>query len=404
MQTVSLRDLRHDPLRTLFYLHIQPPAFDFIRAGLAQFWPTLSDQAALRQVDRSLYILGAILLGLLVSVAFRWLAAQCGIPVAVAGSFLLMLHPAAIFFASYLDSTMLSAFLILCAFHLLWRLKNGGHVSMWLFGAVTLALFFTRSIFQWPFMLLFAVCLMLFGVPRSRWIIFLVLTTLISGLYLAKQYRLFAILSTSSFTGVNLANSIGAGIGSAKYAAYLNETGHLTRATAAMPSVLTSKTKLADQPNFNHIDYLYLNQTLLNRYAKQLLGSSVEELADNYLENAAIYFRPSSTYSSHHVIVDRLPWRMAYDAIFSAPALPVLLLLAFTVWCARVFRAQSFTRGLGLLLPGLLVFMLSIVSDKGENMRFKFFLEPVMLIFLVGQFHACARLGLSRLAEAQRAA
>jgi hypothetical protein len=399
MQTVSLRDLRNDPLRTLLYIHIQPPAFDAVRAGLAQFWPTDSDQAALRHVDRSLYLLGGIMLGLLVALAFLWLSAQCGIAVAVVGSLLLMLHPATIFFASYLDSTLLSTVLVFFAYYLLWRLKNRRHVSMLLFGAVTLALFFTRSIFQWPAIALLAACLALFGVPRSRWISYLVVTGLISGLFLAKQNHFFGLLSTSSFAGVSLANSIGRGMGSANYAAFLSEPGQPTRATPSMPSVLTSKTKIDNQPNYNHIDYLSLNQMLLERYRKELLGSSVDRLAGNYLENAAIYFRPSSSYSSGHIIVEHLRWRSIYDRLFSAPVLPILLLVALVAWCARVLRARSFIRSLGLLIPALFVFIVSIASDKGENMRFKFFLEPVMLIFLVSQCHALTRLGLGKLAE-----
>jgi len=38
MQTVSIEDLRDEPLRTLWYLHIQPPAYDAIRALIAHFY------------------------------------------------------------------------------------------------------------------------------------------------------------------------------------------------------------------------------------------------------------------------------------------------------------------------------------------------------------------------------
>jgi hypothetical protein len=35
---------------------------------------------------------------------------------------------------------------------------------------------------------------------------------------------------------------------------------------------------------------------------------------------------------------------------------------------------------------------LCIFFDKGENMRFKFWLEPIMVVFLVSQFHTVAGL------------
>jgi hypothetical protein len=391
MQTVSLRDLRRNPLQTLAHIHIQPPAFDAIRAALAQFWPDLSDADALIRVDSSIYFLWALVLGLIVALAYRWLAAQCGTIPALVGSLLILMHPASIFFATYLDSTVLSAFLVLGTYYLLWKLKNGQQVHILWFSLVTLALFFTRSIFQLPAFVLFAASLHLIGVPKRQLVTYSVVVGIISGLYVAKQHQQFSLPSTSSFTGVNLANSIDVGMGSARYAAYLDDPAHPSMMTPSMPDVLIKKTKIAGQPNFNHIDYLYLNNQLLARYVKDVRSMSLANLAEEYLENATIYFKPSSTYSSHHVIVDRLPWTGPYNRLFSAPVLLYLILLGFVVWLVRTIRNHSLKKGLGILLPGLYVLIVSIVSDKGENMRFKFFLEQVMLIFLVSQFSVLAR-------------
>ncbi len=124
MQTVPLGDLRRDPLQSLANIHIQPPAFDAIRAALVHFFPTLGDLAALQRVDLALYALGAIVLGLMVALVYVWLATQAGTVAGVLGALLVLLHPASILFASFLDSTMLSAFLFLCCYYLLWRIKN----------------------------------------------------------------------------------------------------------------------------------------------------------------------------------------------------------------------------------------------------------------------------------------
>ena len=62
-----------------------------------------------------------------------------------------------------------------------------------------------------------------------------------------------------------------------------------------------------------------------------------------------------------------------------------MLFLALASWVLRTFRAQAPSVGLGILLPGLFVALVSIVADKGENMRFKFFVEPVLIVFLVSQ-------------------
>ena len=64
MQAVSIEDLRDEPLRTLWYLHIQPPAYDAIRALLAYVWRSDDSMTMLWQVDRTLYFLWALLFNL----------------------------------------------------------------------------------------------------------------------------------------------------------------------------------------------------------------------------------------------------------------------------------------------------------------------------------------------------
>ena len=57
--------------------------------------------------------------------------------------------------------------------------------------------------------------------------------------------------------------------------------------------------------------------------------------------------------------------------------------------------------GLALALPVAYVFAVSVLFEGGENMRFKFFLEPALFVFLAAQAAALAaalqrRLGLRR--------
>lgn len=390
MQTVSLKYLREEPVRTLLSIHIQPPAFDAVRAVLALPFRHLSQEEAVRQVDHALYTLGAVVLAMLVALVFRWLA-EYSLAVAGVGTLLVLLHPASIFFATFLDSTLLSSFLVAATYLSLWRIKTGRATSSVGLSLLVLALFFTRSIFQWPAVLMFALCLYLVGArPRMLWT-FLISTSLIMGLYLAKQAHQFGLLSTTSFSGISLANSIGVGLGTATYETYFEQVGVGTSVDPSLPGVLSSRTKINGEPNFNNIAYLELNRLLLARYAEALRHSSFERLAASYLENALIYFMPTSTYSDH-VIVDNLPWTNLYDAAFSAPVLPILLLLSFIIWAARAAKLRTIRKGIGVLLPALFIMAVCIVSDKGENMRFKFWLEPIMVVFLVSQFHAGARL------------
>lgn len=389
MQTVSLRFLREAPVRTLLSIHIQPPAFDAIRAALALPLRDLSDEAALRRVDGALYSIGAVLVAMLAAVTFRWLA-EYGLAAAVLGAILVLLHPASMFFATFLDSTLLSSLLVSAAYFSLWRLKNGRDTSITALSLLVLGLFFTRSIFQWPALLMFASCLYFLGVGQHSLRTFLVTTCLISGLYLAKQAAQFGLFSTTSFSGISLANSIGAGLGTETYTTYLDRDELTTIDDPSLPAVLTSKTKINGEPNFNNLAYLELNRQLLARYENTLRNASFNRLAGSYLENALIYFMPTSTYSGH-VIVDHLPWTAIYNAVFSAPVLPILLLAAFLAWAVRAVTSRSMRKSIGMMLPALYILAVCIFSDKGENMRFKFWLEPIMVVFIVSQLHAVAQ-------------
>jgi hypothetical protein len=397
MQTVSIRDLRLQPLPTLLNIHIQPPAFDLIRAALAWLSPARDMSVLLKQVDYALYVLWAALFGLLGVLIFLWLSKQTGTLIAFAAALVFLLHPASIFYATYLDTTLLSALLILLSYYLLWKIKNGYHASILWLAVVTLMLFFTRSIFQLPYMLLVGACLFLLRVPRKGIIAFLVITGVLSGLYTAKQWLQFRTISTSSMAGVNLANSVGVGMGTANYAAYVSDPRNIKITDARLPDVLLATTKLSGQPNFNNINYLALNQSLVRRFEKQLLSAPRADLARSYAQNLDIYFKPSSSYSSGHAIVDRLPWTNAYNSVFSAPVLPILLIMGLAAWVTRIVRQPGYSRGVALLLPGLFVFSASVLLDKGENMRFKFFLEPVMYVFMISQFYFLAHAGWIRL-------
>ena len=153
---------------------------------------------------------------------------------------------------------------------------------------------------------------------------------------------------------------------------------------------LPFRVKINGATNFNHIAYLALNHRLFDEYLLNLKSSSVNQLALSYLENLWIYFFPSSRYTEH-AIVDRLPWRSAFDRIFSFPILPGLLFIFGMRWLVEELKKQNYAELLALFTPGLFIFLISVLFEKGENMRFKFFLEPVFFVFLVSQIFKISR-------------
>ena len=269
-------------------------------------------------------------------------------------------------------------------FFSLWRLKRNP-ASILAITVSSILLFFFRSIFQLPFILLVGVSLYLLKLPWRKLALFIIISGGICGLYIARQYQQFGLITTSSFNGINLVRSVGITTYSRPYT--INLAGELP---PSLPEVLTQKTKVDGSVNYNNLHYLDFNRQLTNEYKDYLLKTPVQTLLRSYLLNLQLYFIPSSfpsTFNTIHVISERLPWRSVYDAIFSAPVLNILLSLAAVIWFAKAFKEKSYNYRLALLLPALYIFSVSIFFEQGENNRFKFFLEPVFYIFIVSQFY-----------------
>jgi hypothetical protein len=115
MQTVSLEDLRTEPLVTLWSIHIQPPALDAIRAILARLWPASDPPTAVEHVDRLLYQLWSVCYGILGALVFLWMHELTDAKAAAVTALVVMLHPATLFYATFLDGTFLSALLLSCS-------------------------------------------------------------------------------------------------------------------------------------------------------------------------------------------------------------------------------------------------------------------------------------------------
>ena len=155
MQTVSVGDLRLEPFKSLWYNHIQPPVFDAIRAGLAAFHPNANGEALMRRVDSGLYGLWMLVYAATAVLVFSWIRRVRGGASAAIACVVFLLAPGPIFYATFLDTTLLSSTLILWFFWTLWRFGRGEATPAALV-LVSLLLFFTRSVFQWPFLVVLA--------------------------------------------------------------------------------------------------------------------------------------------------------------------------------------------------------------------------------------------------------
>ena len=100
---------------------------------------------------------------------------------------------------------------------------------------------------------------------------------------------------------------------------------------------------------------------------------------------------PGSRHSAH-VLVDALPWRGVFDRLMSGVVLAGLLLGASSIWLAASRRdIRSVRAGVGLALPVLYFAAVSIAFERNENMRYKFFVEPVLIVLIGSQAAVVAR-------------
>jgi len=379
MQTVSVGDLRLEPFKSLLYNHIQPPVFDALRALLASFYPNANGEALMRRVDAGLYDLWMLVYALTAVLVFSWIRRLRGARSAAAGVAIFLLLPGPVFYATFLDSTLLSSTLILWFFWTLWRLGEGENVGRELV-LVSAVLFFTRSVFQWPFLVVLAASLWLMAVPRARALRVLVPIGAVMIAFLAKQYILFGLTTTSSF-------------GPDSFCKGLSEYCRGT-ATVDLPQttdrfnafVLRRAEKLNGEYNYNQEAFLKRSFSQMAEYKAFLRRLTPRRVMEILGINLDFYLRPTSRHSSH-VIVDRLGWRQPFEYLLSGWRFVALLVLASAAWIRNCLekdgkaRRAALLHGLGLALPALYVAAVTIVFESGENMRYRFFLEPTFYVF-----------------------
>jgi hypothetical protein len=378
MQTVSIEDLRDSPFETLNNIHIQPPGLDMLRAIFAQFWRSTDIQGVLRHVDESLYLVWTIIYGMCSVLIFTFLEEKTDFLFAFIAAVLFFFHPALIFYATHLDTTLLSSFLVLWMYFLLWKQRDI-NASVVPLACSAILLFFFRSLFQLPFIFVLAASLFFLKISFKKIALFMAITLTVCGLYVFKQKLQFNLAGTSSFTGINLVRSVGIKDYEFPYAIDLQN-----EALARLPNVLTRAQKISGEINYNHVNYLEFNRLLTNEYKKYILETPVRKLIRSYKRNLTIYFNPSSKYTDH-VIVDRLFWRDSLDVVFSAPVMPVWLGIAGVFYMLQRIENRNINEAVAFLLPTLYIFSTSVLFEKGENNRFKFFLEPMFYVFVLSQ-------------------
>jgi hypothetical protein len=419
--------LRHDLLRSCFYLHSQPPLFNLFVGAMLQAFPGFESQAL-----QFVYLLGSFVL--CTSVLLLQMRLGVSRSVAFVVALLFMVSPSCVLYENLLFYTLPTALMLALSAVLLHEvIRRASTWSIACFLGCVLTLAMMRSVFHVLYVIvvvggLAAVCRR----GRKRIIILSLLPVLLLVGLSAKNLILFGGFESSSWMGMNLWGTTGRNL-SADVRDRLVADGRLSEVSlvprfsplrsysaeytdiesfesvAALRDVTTS----TGRNNFNHVAYVgishqYLKDALyvvshhpralcvgVSRAWFQYFKSSSEDasLGANWCKLAAVgtlYDRlfygklPCDLSSVRGLpIYDR--GRRHHVFAFLLLALPLLVLYAL-----RLSRSHA-GRGLDGGQRALIVYLcfnivyVAVVGnlfEMGENNRFRFVTDPMHLVLL----------------------
>jgi len=393
MQTVPIKQLKEYPILSLWYLHIQPPMYDGIRTLIAQFIDYQKTSVLLEKVDETLYILFAFFYSVISIIIYSWISNLTNPKFGLLAALFWIPHPAHIFYATLLDSTLLSSFGFTWFLYEIWRLGNNSNISFLRLSLSLLFIFFTRTIFQWYFIPVLLITLFLFRISVKR--IFyssITISIIIVFLFLTKQYVLFDTLSTTTFAGWHECGMI-----------WHNPTKDEIKQASLMLEFNYPAGAKKVGGGFNNENIYEINKIYSEVCKKYFFDNpliSLKNIRKNFLISIQEFFKPSSSYKPN-VIVDGLPWRVYYDYIFSGIIFKSLIFISLFIWFLNRIIIKKNKKDIfyyiGLIIPLIYVFL--IINIGAFNImnyprvwipaahRLKFIMEPVLYIFIFVQLY-----------------
>jgi hypothetical protein len=429
-QFLDVELLKNRLLESLFYLHSQPPLFNLFLGVVLKLFP---------QNTHIAFIVVYLALGLTLSVSVFILLLDFGVPrkTGLIVTLLFVIYPSAILYENWLFYTYpATTFLTLSAIFLIRFIKTRKTTYGVLFFTLLSFLVLIRASFHFLWFALYIALPFIYIKDLRKKILLTSLIPLIAVLFIyGKNYFIFGEFNTSSWLGMNLSrmttdtlaprgkirlfeNKAISKISTfspwsplEKYKPFIKNPGK-----TGIPA-LDDEYKSKGAPNLNNIAYIDISRqymkdsiSIIANYPKIYLGG----LKRSY---SLYFFRPSSEYfvfnqkenrkqirafeDLYYIIllgkvpeskINKLPPNMYVRFIFGNGLFLLLWIPTIAVYCLyllykgllRRFSDPAFE--LTIIFMFTTIFYLTLVGnlfEHGENNRFRFVIEPFMIIITV---------------------
>ncbi len=407
-QYLDVNSLTNNLLNSLWYQHSQPPLFNLLLGIILKCSGTqayFSIEILLMAVS---LINGILLLGIM-----RHITVHSRLPLVL--SLVYLLSPATILYENEIFYTSFLSMLLLTAVHFMINFATQPN-RLNAFGIFcTLSLVcLTKSLYHLLWLSLVAGIFIYFWKREIRQLVPAVMLSLvIVGGWYFKNQLIFSSFSASSWTGMNFSRIVFQNVQVADsqdiafvrpfmpisyYKNYISDD-YKEKYSGINDPVLISETKNGRFMNMNNAGYLQVSRKFMEtstRYAEQHPG--------HYLRNAftafIIYFTPASSYFKVKSNSNRIRY---YDMIYSfnlahlfekekrkkqalvVAAVPKFLayFLVFFIVLRDMFRNGAKPMvDIFIITTILFSLIVSSLFEYGENMRFRYEMEPLFLVLV----------------------
>lgn len=409
-QYLDVKSLSGNLLQSLWYQHSQPPVFNFMLGIFLKF------SGSFYPVVLQLLLLSFSLCNsLLLFTILEYIIRNSRLPLII--TIIYLLNPATIlfenefFYTSFISMLLLGSVYFMIKFFRDDRWKNAAGI----FTPLVLVCL-TKSMYHLLWLVSISVILLLVNHEKKgfkKLLLGAMLSIVVTGGWYAKNYLVFDTFSASSWSGMNFArivfqniqerdaNNIGSVHPFMPISYYKNYISHdYQRKYAGINDrILLDETKNGQFINMNNAGYLQVSKKYWQAGKLQVTNDPV-----SYLKNVAtafiIYFTPASSYFK---VADNNKRISFYDMLYSLNfshlfdteyqkkealvfvAIPkfMLYVLVFFMVTIGAFRSKSITAA-NIFILSTIVFSVTVSSlfEYGENMRFRYEIEPLFLILL----------------------